>query len=93
MFGLIVNLVEFSRRNAAAVTVVALLLAILGGNYAVGHFSIDTDIDKLINPDLPWRQQEKAFNAAFSQNADVLLVVIDAKTPDQAEDASAALAE
>ncbi len=93
MLRLITGLVEFSRRNAALVTVVLLLLAIGGGYYAAGHFSIDTDINKLINPDLPWRQREKALDTAFPQNVDLLLVVVDAKTPDQAEDGTAALAE
>ena len=93
MLALITNLVELSRRNAAAVTVVVLLLAILGGNYAAGHFSIDTDINKLINPELPWRQQEKALETAFPQNVDLLLVVVDARTPDEAADGTAALAE
>ena len=93
MLALIASLVELSRRNAAAVTAVVLLLTIAGGYYASQHFSIDTDIDKLINPDLPWRQQERALDTAFPQNVDLLAVVIDAKTPDQAGDAAAALAE
>src|SRR6185437_8916765 len=67
-----------SRRKAAAITVVVLLLAIGGGYYAAKHISIDTDVDKLINPNLPWRQREKALDTAFPQNADLLLVVIDA---------------
>lgn len=93
MLGVIATLVEFSRRNAAAITVIVLLLAIGGGYYAATHISIDTDVDKLINPNLPWRQREKALDTAFPQNADLLLVVIDAATPDQAGDASAALAK
>jgi uncharacterized protein len=93
MLALINNLVELSRRNAAAVTVVVLLLAIFGGDFAARHFSIDTDIEKLINPDLPWRQQQKALEAAFPQNVDLLLVVVDGKTADQAADGAAALAQ
>ncbi len=91
MLALITNLVELSRRNAAAVTAVVVLLAVFGGYFAAGHFSIDTDIDKLINPDLPWRQQEKALETAFPQNVDLLLVVVDAKTPDEAEDGTTVL--
>ena len=93
MLALIVHLVEFSRRNAALVTAVVLLLALFGGHYTVNHFSIDTDIDKLISPDLPWRKQQKALDQAFPQNVDLLLVVVDAKTPDQAADGTAALAD
>ena len=62
MLALIVNLVEFSRRNAVLVTAVVLLLALFGGHYTATHISIDTDIDKLINPDLPWRKQQKALD-------------------------------
>ena len=93
MIGLITNVVEFSRRNAAAVALIILALSIAGGYYTAGHISIDTDIDKLINPNLPWRIQEQALNDAFPQNTDRLIVVIDAATPDQAGDATEALAK
>ena len=93
MVDLIVDLVEFSRRNPVPVTAVVLLLALFGGHYAANHFSIDTDVDKLISADLPWRKQQKALDQAFPQNADLLLVVVDAKTPDQAADGTAALAD
>ena len=92
MLALIGHLVELSRRNAAVVTIIVLLAAIAGGYYAALHISIDTDIDKLINPDLPWRKQEKLLDQEFPQNVDLLLVVIDARTADQAGDAAAALA-
>ncbi|HUH86332.1 MAG TPA: hopanoid biosynthesis-associated RND transporter HpnN, partial [Stellaceae bacterium] len=93
MATLIAQLVEWSRRHAVAVTVVVLLATLLGANYTVDHISIDTDIDKLINPDLPWRKQEKALDEAFPQDSDLMVIVIDGKTPDQAEDAAAALTE
>ena len=93
MLGSITALVEFSRRYAAAVTIVVLLLSIAGGWYGAGHISIDTDIDKLINPNLPWRQQEQALDDAFPQNIDQIVVVVDAKTADQATDATDALYE
>jgi hopanoid biosynthesis associated RND transporter like protein HpnN len=92
MLALIAHIVDWSRRNAVAVTAVVLLATVLGGNYAVEHISIDTDIDKLLSADLPWRKQEKALEEAFPQNMDLMPIVIDAKTPDQAEDAAAALA-
>ena len=93
MAALITQLVDLSRRNAAAIAVAVLLLTIAGGYYLTEHLSIDTDIEKLINPDLAWRQREKALDAAFPQNVDLLVAVIDAKTPDQAADAAAMLAD
>src|SRR5690348_10996419 len=93
MPALIIRLVDASRRHALIVTAVLLALAVVGGFYSAAHISIDTDINKLINPNLPWRQLEKEFEQAFPQNVDLLAIVIDAKTPDQAADATAALAE
>jgi uncharacterized protein len=93
MAALITQLVDLSRRNAAAIAVAVLLLTIAGGYYLTHHLSIDTDIEKLINPDLAWRQREKALDAAFPQNVDLLVAVVDAKTPDQAADAAAMLAD
>jgi hopanoid biosynthesis associated RND transporter like protein HpnN len=91
MPNLISRLVELSRRNAALVAAAIVLLTIAGGIYGAQRLSIDTDLDKLINPDLPWRQLEKAMDDAFPQNVDTLVVVIDAKTPDQAADATSAM--
>jgi uncharacterized protein len=91
MPNLISRLVELSRRNAALVAAAIVLLTIAGGIYGAQRLSIDTDLDKLINPDLPWRRLEKAMDDAFPQNVDTLVVVIDAKTPDQAADATSAM--
>ena len=45
--------------------------------YAAGHFSMTTDTAKLISPDLPWRQNEMAFDKAFPQQDDMIVAVID----------------
>ena len=68
------------------------MLTVALGYYVAQHATVDSDINKLINPKLPWRQQEAALDRAFPQNADLLAIVIDAKNPDQAEDAAEALA-
>lgn len=93
MLALIAALVEMSRRHAVVLTAVLLMLALAGGYYAIRNVSIDTDIGKLINPNLPWRQQEQKLEKAFPQNVDLLAIVVEASTPDQAEDATAALAD
>jgi hopanoid biosynthesis associated RND transporter like protein HpnN len=92
MLALIVRLVERSCRRAAALVTVSLLLTIALGFYVAQHATVDSDINKLINPNLPWRQQEAELDRAFPQNADLLAIVIDARNPDQAEDAAEALA-
>ena len=88
---LLVRLVDACRRNAPLVVLTALLFAGLCGYYAATHLSIDTDTNKLISEDVPWRKREAAFDHAFPQNTALLAVVIDGATPDQADDAAAAL--
>jgi hopanoid biosynthesis associated RND transporter like protein HpnN len=80
-------------RHAWAVIALCALLTVLSGVYAARHFAIDTDIGKLISPDLPWRQQELAFARAFPQRYGTIFAVVDAPTTEQASLASAALAK
>ena len=91
MRDLIYETVEFSRRHAVAVAIAAVLWSAAAGIFAATHLSIDTDIDKLLDPNLPWRQRETAMDRAFPQFSDLIVVVVDAATPDQAQDATDAL--
>jgi hopanoid biosynthesis associated RND transporter like protein HpnN len=92
MAALLAAIVELSRRYAGTVVLVALALAVLGTYYTARHVSFDTDLDKLIASDLPWRQREAEMDKAFPQNADLLAIVIDGATPDLTSDAAGALA-
>ena len=85
-------LVYACTRHAWAVIALSALLTVLAGVYAARHFAIDTDINKLISADLPWRQQEIAFAKAFPQRYGTIFAVVDAPTEEQASQASAALA-
>jgi hypothetical protein len=89
----LVSLVDACRQMAPWVALGAAVLTVLLGIYAAGHLSVDTDTNDLISADLPWRQREAELDNAFPQNVDVLAVVIDAATPDGAEDAAQALAD
>ena len=71
---------------------VGLILAVGAGFYTARNFSINTDINTLISPDLDWRQRDNAFEKAFDQER-LILAVVDAPTPEFANAASAALAE
>jgi hypothetical protein len=90
---IIVRLVDFSRRHAVANALAALALTVLAGWYAAGHLAINTDIEKLLPSDLPWRQNEIALNRAFPQNTDLLAIVIDGADGDHANDAAQKLAD
>lgn len=84
-------IVDLSRRFALAVALMAVAITGIAGYYAGTHLSIDTDVDKLLDPNLPWRQREMAFDRDFPQFDNLIAVVIDGQTPDEAEDATTAL--
>jgi hopanoid biosynthesis associated RND transporter like protein HpnN len=69
-----------------------LLLAVLAFLVIGSRFDMTTDTAALISPDVDWRKQERAMEAAFPQLKDVMLVVVDGDTPERAEDGAAKLA-
>jgi hypothetical protein len=88
----IVRIVDFCIRHVWSVIVLALFLAATSGAYAVHHFAIDTNVNDLISRDLPWRQRELDYQAAFPQSTQLILVVVDAPTPEETSAATRALA-
>jgi len=60
--------------------------------YTANNLGINTDTAEMLSETLPFRRNYKAFKTAFPQYDDALLIVIDAETPELAQDASAALA-
>src|SRR5712672_1540628 len=57
--------VDFCIRHARAVILLAVILGVGAAGYAAQHFTINTDISKLISSDLPWRQRQLALQQAF----------------------------
>jgi len=90
---LLVGLVDLCRRNALRVVLVSGLLAMFAGWYAAGHLGINTDTDEMFAASLPWRQRAELFKSYFPQFRDLLVAVIDAKEPEEADATAAALAE
>ena len=71
----------------------AVILAALSGTYSVRQFSIDTNVNNLISRELPWRKRELEYQAAFPQSQQLILVVVEAPTPEQTSAATRALTE
>ncbi|MEE8259304.1 MAG: hypothetical protein V3R20_06450, partial [Sphingomonadales bacterium] len=53
--------------------------------FIIENFEIRTDTDEMIDPDLAFRQTYAKFNETFPQFANSFVVVIDARTPEEAE--------
>jgi uncharacterized protein len=85
--------VEWTSQHPLKIIVAFLILTFLSGLYVVRHFSINTDVNALISADLPWRQRELAYEAAFPQSTQGILAVVDAPTPELAGAAATALAD
>ena len=85
---LFVPLILFSNRRAGLVALLGLLLTIAGGIYASHRLGIDTDQAHMLSSKLDWRQREIAFDKAFPQLGNLLVVVVDGTTPDAVEEAT-----
>ncbi|MFZ0839384.1 MAG: MMPL family transporter [Xanthobacteraceae bacterium] len=73
-----------------AVVIIAILLTAGSTTYAVRHFALNTSINKLISPELPFRKREIAFDALFP-TYDLVIAVVQAPTPELTSAATEAL--
>ncbi len=70
----------------------SLILAVAAGYYAARNFTINTDINTLISPNLDWRQRDIKFEEAFDRER-LILAVVEAPTPELTGLAAKALAD
>ncbi len=87
----LVRLVDLCRRRAAVVALAGLAGTVLLGGVALERLGIDTDTAALLSSELPWRQRQAEFNAAFPRLDDSIAVVVEAATPERAEAAATTL--
>jgi hopanoid biosynthesis associated RND transporter like protein HpnN len=88
----VVSIVRTCTRFAILVVVCSLALAVGAGFYTARNFSINTDINKLISPELDWRKRDNQFEAAFDRER-LILAVVEAPTPELSSAAAKALTE
>src|ERR671920_2401412 len=84
------RLVDFCTRRAPFVIALALVLSCVCAVYAATHFRLATDIKELFPRDLPWVARAWDYIDRFAEQG--ILVVVDAPTPELADQASATLA-
>ncbi|MBE7248238.1 MAG: MMPL family transporter, partial [Actinomycetospora chiangmaiensis] len=90
---MIERLVAFSVHRRWLIIVAALLLTVASAVTAAHLFRINTDVERLITSDVPWRQDEIQFEKTFPQRSNLLVMVIDGQTPEQAEEAATRLTQ
>jgi hopanoid biosynthesis associated RND transporter like protein HpnN len=84
-------MVDKSRRAAGWVVAAAILGTLALFDYTASYLSFDTNTVNMIDPHLPFRKRQAEFDKAFPQLNNLIVVVIDADTPDRAQDAADAL--
>ena len=86
------RVVQASRRHAWLVIVATVLLGLICATAAVRTLAINTDTTALFDRELPFRVAERAFNAQFPGDVDLVVAVIDGPTASQANRAADELA-
>jgi uncharacterized protein len=89
---IVVAIVKACTRFALPTVLIALILAVAAGFYTARNFSINTDINTLISPDLDWRKRDNQFEKAFDRER-TILAVVEAPTPELTSTAADALAQ
>ncbi len=90
---LLVGVVDTCRRQALAVLLAGLALAAFSGWYASSHMGVSTDTDLMFSAELPWRKRSIEMARDFPQFQDLIVAVVDARTPEEADATAAALAK
>ena len=92
MSDLLARLTRACARRASLVVLLGLFLAACGAFAAMHDLGVTTDTDALFANSLPWKREAAALDRAFPQFQNLLVVVIDAAIPEEAEATAAALA-
>ena len=81
----VLNIFRICCARPALTLILYFVLALGAGLFTYQNFAIHTDTSQLISSRLPWRQRELQLDAAFPQQVDTLLVVVDGASPELAD--------
>ncbi len=81
-------IVVYSWRFRWIVIGIFTFITIVAAFYAATHLDLDADDGKLLAADLPFKQAEDRLSSAFPDSYSDLVVVLDAPSPGQAQDAA-----
>jgi uncharacterized protein len=85
------RIVDFCLRRAWAIILASAVIFAGSSAYVARHFAVSSDISNLLSPNLPWRQRQLAYQAAFPEQAASIIAVVSAPTPEFAGAAAATL--
>lgn len=85
--------VDVSTRRWPWVLLAALVVTGAGAAYVASNLGVQTDLDAMLDPELPFRRAYQRYEDEFPQFARQLVLVVDARTPEDARAAALAVAE
>ena len=90
---LLLKWVRLVRRAAPVVLLAVFTLAFFAVRYTVDNISMNTDTEDMLSAELAWRKLDQEYERLFPQYDNNILIVLEAATPDQAQDAAMLLYE
>ena len=90
---LLLKWVSFVQRTGVIVLVAVFALAFFAMRYTADNLSMNTDTEDMLSEELVWRKLDQEYERLFPQYDNNILIVVEAATPDQAQDAAALLYE
>ncbi len=88
MLKLLLKTSHWGIRHPLWMVLLLLSTAAFSAYYAATHLKVDTDTNKMLDPDLPFMQQRARIEKLFPQDKDVILLIIEAEAPEIAEKAA-----
>lgn len=88
MLKLLLTLPRWAIRHPAWMILILLVSSGISTYYAATHLKVDTDTDKMLDPELPFMKQRVRVEHLFPQDKDVILLVIESQVPEIAETAA-----
>ncbi|MGE0387454.1 MAG: MMPL family transporter [Gammaproteobacteria bacterium] len=86
-------IVEFCAGRARSLLALLFALTTLAGWFVATHLKVNTDTEGMLDPSLPFMQTNRAYDAAFPQFDNLIVVVVQGKSQAESEDVSNAIAE
>ena len=83
--------ISFVERFRVAIVILSVLATAAAMYYTVNNLEMNTSTKDMLSPQLPWRKLDTEIEKQFPQYTDNIIAVVEAATPDQAQDAASAL--
>jgi hypothetical protein len=83
--------ISFVERYRVTIVVLSVLMTAAAMYYTITNLEMNTSTKDMLSPELSWRKLDSEIENQFPQYTDNILVVVEAASPDQAQDAAAGL--